>query len=92
MEGSGDTGVTALLSAQLSSPFLWDLSLMDRNVWPGLSLLRTASTVWYAAWRHYNRDGKGGSTSTGFYLKLKKEKKEKVVSNQVLYFSQSIGD
>lgn len=46
----------------------------------------------YAAWRHYNRDGKGGSTSTGFYLKLKKEKKEKVLSNQVLYFSQSIGD
>lgn len=77
MEGSGDTGVTALLSAQLSSPFLWDLSLMDRNVWPGLSLLRTASTVWYAAWRHYNRDGKGGSTSTGFYLKLKKRKERK---------------
>lgn len=38
------------------------------------------------------RDGKGGSTSTGFYLKLKKEKKEKVLLNQVLCFSQSIGD
>lgn len=39
------------------------------NVWPGLSLL---STDWHAAGRHYNRDGKWASWSTGFYLKFRK--------------------
>lgn len=65
MEGSGNGGVTAVVSAAIYSPSPGFYPFTAWNIQLGLQLLSTDCLILC------NRDGKEASANTGFYLKFR---------------------